>query len=57
MKRLLAAALSIAFAGAASAQGLSGPSSVEADLAPGDGLTDPQYRSDFPRNIAPGWFE
>ncbi|UWR03537.1 carbohydrate porin [Ruegeria conchae] len=56
MIRLLVAALSIAFAGGASAQGLSGPSSVEADLEPGDGLTDPQYRSDFPRNIAPGWF-
>ncbi|MEP1929888.1 MAG: hypothetical protein ABJJ37_01250, partial [Roseibium sp.] len=38
------------------AQGLSGPSSVQADLEPGDGLTDPQFRSDFPRNIAPGWF-
>ena len=36
--------------------GLSGPSSVEADLTPGDGLTDPQFRSDFPRNIGPGWF-
>ncbi len=57
MIRLLVAALSIALAGAASAQGLSGPSSVEADLEPGDGLTDPQYRSDFPRNIAPGWFQ
>jgi len=57
MIRLLAATLSIAVAGTASAQGLSGPSSVEADLTPGDGLTDPQYRSDFPRNIAPGWFE
>lgn len=57
MIRLLAATLSIAVTGAASAQGLSGPSSVEADLKPGDGLTDPQYRSDFPRNIAPGWFE
>ncbi|WP_419740381.1 carbohydrate porin [Ruegeria sp.] len=57
MIRLLAATLSITVAGAASAQGLSGPSSVEADLTPGDGLTDPQYRSDFPRNIAPGWFE
>lgn len=42
---------------AASAQsgGLNGPSSVGADLD-GDGLTDPQYRSDFPKNIAPGWF-
>ncbi len=57
MIRFLVAALSIAFAGGASAQGLSGPSSVEADLEPGDGLTDPQYRSDFPRNIAPGWFQ
>lgn len=42
------------FAGAQ--DGLSGPSSVAADLEPGDGLTDPQFRSDFPRNIAPGWF-
>ncbi|WP_298938393.1 carbohydrate porin [uncultured Ruegeria sp.] len=57
MIRLLVTALSIAIAGVASAQGLSGPSSVEADLKPGDGLTDPQYRSDFPRNIAPGWFQ
>lgn len=40
----------------AMAQGLSGPSSVEGDLAPGDGLTDPRFRSDFPRNIALGWF-
>ncbi len=38
------------------AQGLSGPSSTIADLEPGDGLTDPQYRSDFPRNVAPAWF-
>lgn len=37
-------------------EGLSGPSSTNADLDPGDGLTDPQFRSDFPRNIAPGWF-
>ncbi len=36
--------------------GLSGPSSAAADLTPGDGLTDPQLRSNFPRNIAPGWF-
>ncbi|SLN70653.1 Carbohydrate-selective porin, OprB family [Roseovarius albus] len=36
--------------------GLSGPSSTAADLEPGDGLTDPQFRSDFPRNIAPSWF-
>lgn len=36
--------------------GLSGPSSVQSDLEPGDGLTDPRIRSDFPRNIAPGWY-
>lgn len=36
--------------------GLSGPSSVAAELTPGDGLTDPQFRSDFPRNVAPAWF-
>ncbi|SFK65519.1 carbohydrate porin [Shimia haliotis] len=40
----------------AQTQGLSGPSSVAADLMPGDGLTDPQFRSDFPRNVAPQWF-
>ncbi|KIC47241.1 porin [Ruegeria sp. ANG-S4] len=56
MIRPLIAALVIALSGPASAQGLSGPSSVEADLEPGDGLTDPQYRSNFPRDIAPGWF-
>ncbi|WP_299354286.1 carbohydrate porin [uncultured Shimia sp.] len=39
----------------AAQQGLSGPSSAAADLKQGDGLTDPQFRSDFPRNIAPGW--
>lgn len=38
------------------AQGLGGPSSVQSDLQPGDGLTDPHFRSDFPRNVAPGWF-
>ncbi len=37
-------------------RGLSGPSSVAADLNPADGLTDPQLRSNFPRNVAPGWF-
>lgn len=37
-------------------QGLGGPSSVQADLTPGDGLTDPQFRSDFPRNVAQGYF-
>ena len=46
----------VCLAGAAFAQGLGGPSSVQADLQPGDGLTDPQFRSDFPVNIAPGYF-
>ena len=39
------------------AQGLGGPSSVQESLTPGDGLTDPQFRSDFPRNIAPRYFD
>ncbi|NOD92880.1 porin [Ruegeria sp. HKCCD4884] len=56
MIKNLLIALVISSAGTASAQGLSGPSSVQAELEPGDGLTDPQYRSDFPRNVAPGWF-
>lgn len=38
------------------AQGLSGPSSVQADLDPGDGLSDPQFRLNFPRNTAPEYF-
>ena len=50
------ASVLVCLAGSAFAQGLGGPSSVQADLQPGDGLTDPQYRSTFPRNIAPGWF-
>ncbi len=57
MIRLLGASLAFMACGtAALAQGLSGPSSVGAELEPGDGLTDPKYRSDFPRNIAPNWF-
>ncbi len=57
MIRLLGVSLAFMACGtAALAQGLSGPSSVGAELEPGDGLTDPQYRSDFPRNIAPNWF-
>lgn len=40
---------------AMSQQGLSGPSSTAADLEPGDGLTDPQYRSDFPNSALPSW--
>ncbi|WP_254429161.1 MULTISPECIES: carbohydrate porin [unclassified Ruegeria] len=55
--KMLGASLAFMSCGtAALAQGLSGPSSVGAELEPGDGLTDPQYRSDFPRNIAPNWF-
>lgn len=53
---LCAIAVIFAAPAALAQQGLSGPSSVEADLTPGDGLTDPRFRSDFPRNIAPGWF-
>lgn len=49
--------LIVASNGFAGAQGLGGPGSVNADLTPGDGLTDPMYRSDFPRNIFPAWFE
>ena len=51
-KTLSAASVLVCLAGAAFAQGLGGPSSVQADLQPGDGLTDPQFRSDFPVNIA-----
>lgn len=58
MIRLAFAILALGLASAAWAQtgGLSGPSSAEADLEPGDGLTDPQFRSDFPRAALPGWF-
>lgn len=42
--------------GGVAAQSLAGPSSVQADLEPGDGLSDPQFRSDFPNKIAPNWF-
>lgn len=53
----MCAACMISAATAVVAQdGLSGPSSVSADLSQGDGLTDPQFRSDFPNGIAPGWF-
>ncbi len=45
-----------ALAAPVAAQELAGPNSVKADLEPGDGLSDPQFRSDFPRNIAPGYF-
>ncbi|AEI93114.1 carbohydrate porin [Roseobacter litoralis] len=57
MKRILILPfLAVLLSGPAFAQGLGGPSSVQADLQPGDGLTDPQFRSDFPVNIAPGYF-
>lgn len=53
---LIACMLATSFASPVFSQGLGGPSSVQADLEPGDGLTDPQFRSDFPRNVAPGYF-
>jgi porin len=55
--RATAAIYVCAMVGPAVAQddGLSGPTSVAADLSPGDGLTDPQFRSDFPRNVLPGF--
>lgn len=55
----LAAAFECSFAittTEAAGQGLSGSSSVNADLEPGGGFTDPQSRSVSPRNVAPGWF-
>ncbi|MEM0947346.1 MAG: carbohydrate porin [Pseudomonadota bacterium] len=54
---VFAAAVFVGLATGASAQGLSGPSSAAADLQPGDGLTDPRFRSDFPRAALPGYFE
>lgn len=56
LRTSFAAAMLLCAAGIGHAQGLSGPSSVGAELEPGDGLTDPQFRSDFPQNIAPSWF-
>lgn len=57
MRYLLIICAAIAFSSTtALAQGLGGPSSVRAELQEGDGITDPQLRSDFPRNIAPRWF-
>lgn len=38
------------------APGLGGPSSVRAELAEGDGLTDPQFRSRFLQANLPAWF-
>lgn len=57
LKRILTLPLlAVLLSGPATAQGLGGPSSVEADLTSGDGLTAPRFRYDFPRNVAPGWF-
>ena len=36
--------------------GLSGPSSVAAELTPGDGLTNPQFRTTIIRDALPAWF-
>ena len=36
--------------------GLGGPSSVQGDLQPGDGLTDPQFRSTVIQDALPAWF-
>ncbi len=56
-KRFLAALIPLLLPGTVVAQeGLSGPSSVAAELTPGDGLTDPHPRTDFPRNVLPGYF-
>lgn len=38
------------------AQSLGGPSSVQAELEPGDGLTDPQFRSNMVQDALPSWF-
>ncbi len=35
--------------------GLSGPSSVGAELTPGDGLTDPQFRTTIIQDALPAW--
>ncbi|MEM1361656.1 MAG: carbohydrate porin [Pseudomonadota bacterium] len=55
---LLRAVPFVVFSTAIGAQetGLSGPSSTAADLTPGDGVTDPQFRSDFPRLALPGLY-
>lgn len=55
-KTVLAIVFTFSLALPGFAQGLNGPSSSQADLTPGDGLTDPQFRSDFPRNVAPAYF-
>ncbi|MGI9514193.1 MAG: carbohydrate porin, partial [Anderseniella sp.] len=58
---LIAFALSLAIDMPALAQtsgstGLGGPSSVQGELQPGDGLTDPQFRSTIVQDALPTWF-
>ncbi|MFD0979992.1 hypothetical protein [Tropicimonas aquimaris] len=56
-KRFAVALVTLLLPGTLVAQeGLSGPSSVAAELSPRDGLTDPQPRTNFPRNALPGYF-
>ena len=40
----------------ADTQGLPGPL-LQAGLQPGDVMTDLQFRSDFPCNVSPAWFD
>ncbi len=56
-KTLFLATVLACLTGSAFAQGLGGPSSVQTELQPGDGLIEPQFRSNFPVNIAPRYFE
>jgi porin len=59
MKFLVIFLTSLVLAGTAMAdqiRGLGGPSSVAAELQPGDGLTDPQFRSTAMQDALPGWF-
>lgn len=59
IRKLLPSLAFLVFSTAVAAQesGLSGPSSTAADLTPGDGVTDPQFRTDFPRNVLPGLYD
>ena len=57
LPRVFVLTITIAISSVVHAQGLSGPSSTRADLDPGDGLTDPQFRSNFPHNVMTGWFD
>ncbi|MEM1129651.1 MAG: carbohydrate porin [Pseudomonadota bacterium] len=53
---LAVAAVFLASALHAKETGLTGPSSTAADLTPGDGLASPEPRTDFPRNVLPGFY-